>query len=44
MIISWSSLLISVLVVFLIVIISMNYASKKIKRENILEALREENI
>jgi len=30
--------------VFIIFIIAMNYASKKIKKENILEALREENI
>lgn len=44
MIINWSSLIISIIAVFLIVLISMNYASKKIKRENILEALREENI
>jgi len=44
MIINWSSLLISIIAVFLIVILTMNYASKKIKKENILEALREENI
>jgi len=44
MIIPWDSLIISVIGVFIIVIIAMNYASKKIKKENILEALREENI
>lgn len=44
MIISWKTLLITIIAVFIIVIISMNYASKKIKKENILEALREENI
>ena len=43
-IIPWNSLIISVIGVFIIVIIAMNYASKKIKKENILEALREENI
>ena len=43
-IIPWTSLIISVIGVFIIVIIAMNYASKKIKKENILEALREENI
>lgn len=44
LIINWSSLLISIIAVFAVVLISMNYASKKIKKENILEALREENI
>lgn len=44
MIIPWQSFIISIISVFIIVIISMNYASKKIKKENILEALREENI
>ncbi len=44
MIIPWGSLGVSIIGVFIIVLISMNYASKKIKKENILEALREENI
>ena len=44
LIINYKSLLISIIAVFLIVLLSMNYASKKIKKENILEALREENI
>lgn len=44
LIINWSSLLISIIAVFAVVLLSMNYASKKIKKENILEALREENI
>lgn len=44
MIIPWNSIIISIIGVFIIVLISMNYASKKIKKENILEALREENI
>lgn len=43
-IIPWNYLAISILGVFIIVLLSMNYASKKIKKENILEALREENI
>ena len=38
------SLLIAVFGVFVIVIITMMYASSKIKHENILEAIREENI
>ncbi|MCM1053631.1 MAG: FtsX-like permease family protein [Ruminococcus sp.] len=44
LIIPWNSLIISVIAVFIIVLITMNYAAKKIKKENILEALREENI
>ncbi|MDE5539708.1 MAG: ABC transporter permease, partial [Bacilli bacterium] len=43
-IVPWRSFLICILAVFLIVLMAMNYAAKKIKRENILEALREENI
>ena len=43
-IIPWQSFGISILAVFLIVLLAMSYASKKIKKENILEALREENI
>lgn len=38
----WSSLLISILGVFLIVAITMLYAVSKIKKENIIEALRED--
>lgn len=44
LIINWSSFLITIIAVFIIVLISMDYASKKVKKENILEALREENI
>lgn len=43
-IISWNSIFLSILGVFFIVILTMSYASKKIKKENILETLREENI
>ena len=38
------SILIAIFAVFIIVIITMMYASSKIKHENILEAIREENI
>lgn len=38
----WSSLLISILGVFLIVMITMFYAVDKIKKENIIEALRDD--
>lgn len=38
------SIIIAIVGVFIIVLITMMYASSKIKRENILEAIREENI
>ncbi|MGM0216585.1 FtsX-like permease family protein [Enterococcus sp. AZ109] len=38
----WSSLVMSVLSVFLIVIITMLYAVSKLKKENIIDALRDE--
>ena len=43
-IIPWSSILISILGVFIIVLIAMWYSASRVKKENILEALREENI
>lgn len=43
-IIPWSSILISILGVFIIVLIAMWYSARRVKKENILEALREENI
>ena len=43
-VIPWSSIGVAVLGVFLIVFITMWYASSKIKKENILDAIREENI
>lgn len=43
-IIPYKSILIAILGVFMITIITMMYASSKIKHENILEAIREENI
>lgn len=42
--IPYKSILITIVGVFIIVIITMLYASRKIKNENILEAIREENI
>lgn len=44
MMIPWSSILFAVIGDFVIVSITMWYATKKIKKENILEAIREENI
>ena len=37
-------IIISILAVFIIVFITMRYSARKIKKENILEAIREENI
>lgn len=42
--IPYISVLISIVGVFIIVLITMMYASSKIKHENILDAIREENI
>lgn len=42
--IPWRSIGISILGVFIIVFITMMYATKKMKHENILDAIREENI
>lgn len=42
--IPWTSILIAVIGVFTIILLSMRYSSRKIKKENILEAIREENI
>lgn len=44
LLIPYTSILIAVVGVFIIVIISMWYATRKIKKENILDAIREENI
>lgn len=43
-VIPWTSILIAAVAVFVIVFITMMYASSKIKHENILDAIREENI
>jgi len=42
--IPWKAIIIAVVAVFIITFITMNYATKKIKKENILESIREENI
>ena len=44
LLIPWNSILICVIAVFIIVILCNYYASSKIKKENILESLRDENI
>lgn len=42
--IPWKSILMAVILVFIVITISMTYATRKIKKENILDAIREENI
>ena len=42
--IPWKSIGIAVLAVFIIIFLTMMYATKKMKKENILDAIREENI
>jgi len=42
--IPWGSMLIATIGVFIIILLSMTYSTHKIKKENILEAIREENI
>lgn len=42
--IPWKSVGIAILSVFIIVFLTMMYATKKMKKENILDAIREENI
>lgn len=44
LIIPWESILLAILGVFIIVFISMTYATRKVKKDNILDAIREENI
>lgn len=44
LLIPWNSILVSVIGVFIIIAICMWYSSNRIKRENILEAIRNENI
>lgn len=40
----WESILIAIVAVYLIVFITMLYASKKVKKENIIDVLRDDNI
>lgn len=42
--IPWKGIILAVIGVFVIVAISMMYATKKVKNDNILDAIREENI
>ena len=44
MLIPYGSILIAIFGVFIIVLISMWYATIRIKKDNILDAIREENI
>lgn len=44
MLIPWGAILLSIIFSFLIVLITSIYATKKMRNENILEAIREENI
>lgn len=44
MLIPWTSIIIAVLGVFVVIGISIFYATSKIKNENIIDAIREENI
>lgn len=41
--IPWASIAIAIVVVYLVVIITMMYASKKVKKENIIDVLRDDN-
>lgn len=40
----WASIIISIVAVYLVVFITMLYSSSKIKKENIIDVLRDENI
>ena len=42
--IPWTSIIIAVISVFIIILLSMLYSSSKIKKDNILEQIRDENI
>ena len=42
--IPWKSIILAIIGIFVIVAISMMYATKKVKKDNILDAIREENI
>lgn len=44
LLIPWGSIIIAILAVFFIILISMHYSVQKIKKENILNAIRDENI
>jgi putative ABC transport system permease protein len=40
----WKSYIVAVLMIFVIVSVTMLYSARRIKRENIIDALREENL
>ena len=40
----WSSIIIAIVAVYIIVFITMMYASKKVKKENIIDVLRDDNV
>ena len=40
----WDAIIISVISVYIIVFVTMIYSSKKVKRENIIDVLRDDNI
>lgn len=42
--IPWKSIFLAVILDFLVIAISMSYATKKVKKDNILDSIREENI
>ena len=42
--IPWKSIFLAIALDFLVIAISMSYATKKVKKDNILDAIREENI
>jgi hypothetical protein len=42
--IPWKSIFLAIVLDFLVIAISMSYATKKVKKDNILDAIREENI
>lgn len=42
--IPWKSIFMAIILVFIVITISMTYATKKVKKDNILDAIREENI
>lgn len=44
LLIPWKSISLAILLVFVVIAISMAYATKKVKKDNILDAIREENI
>ena len=42
--IPWNSIIIAIVMVFIIVLVTMMYSSSKIKKQNIIDQIREENI